>query len=155
MEPFFWTAAKSWLADRWSNLTAMRHERSFPLPPCGRNGAESDQYATLQNHSVTRSASLHSDKQGLSDLEEKESEGQSDLDFQAGITQAFASPKVDQSTALEKAASEVSLVSEGEDPFAALPDELLALILRKCEPEAFLSAWQVSPRWRGVASQVR
>lgn len=42
-----------------------------------------------------------------------------------------------------------------EDPFPALPDELLALLFRKCEPEAFLAAWQVSRRWRGVASQVR
>ena len=41
-----------------------------------------------------------------------------------------------------------------EDPFPALPDELLALILQKCEPEAYLAAWQVNHRWRAVASQV-
>ncbi|GAQ78795.1 hypothetical protein KFL_000190140 [Klebsormidium nitens] len=103
MEPFFWTAAKSWLADRWSKLYVTSGTGSSPSETSGRTGAECDP--------------------GL------------------------------ETSALGKADSELSLVLEAENPFSALPDELLALILRKCEPEAFLSAWQVGRRWHAVASQ--
>jgi hypothetical protein len=56
---------------------------------------------------------------------------------------------------LDVKATGVGPVSWTEDPFLDLPEELLSLIMRKCDPDTFLAAWQVNRRWRAIASEVR
>lgn len=56
---------------------------------------------------------------------------------------------------LDAKAAGAGPVSWTEDPFLDLPEELLSFIMRKCDPDTFLAAWQVNRRWRAIASEVR